>query len=108
MLKLKIESNYCFEEDFILFTTRQLPEECEYLAPDGSEMRELVRSKGCNMAHCVLSPGIVSLATRNHPVEELWFILSGEGQIWRRMGEVEDITDLHSGTSLLNPPGTEF
>ena len=34
-----------------LFATMQLPAHYDYLAPDGSEIRELYRGRGMNMAH---------------------------------------------------------
>jgi mannose-6-phosphate isomerase-like protein (cupin superfamily) len=86
----------------------QLPVHYDYLAPDGSEIRELLRGRGGNMAHCVLPPGGVSLATTHRTVEEIWYCLSGQGQVWRKLGEVEQVTDLQPGTTLSIPTGTHF
>jgi mannose-6-phosphate isomerase-like protein (cupin superfamily) len=91
-----------------MFATMQLPSHYDYLAPDGSEIRELLRGRGCNLAHCVLPAGRVSLATTHRTVEEIWYCLSGHGQIWRKLGEVEQVTDIQPGTSLSIPTGTHF
>lgn len=91
-----------------MFATMQLPEAYDYLAPDGSEIRELLAGRSGNMAHCVLPPGGVSHATTHRSVEEIWYCLSGDGQIWRKLGEVENITDMRPGTCLTNPTGTHF
>jgi mannose-6-phosphate isomerase-like protein (cupin superfamily) len=91
-----------------LFATMQLPLHYDYLAPDGSEIRELLRGRGTNMAHCVLPPSGVSLATTHRTVEEIWYCLSGHGQIWRKLGGVEQVTDIEPGTSLSIPTGTHF
>jgi mannose-6-phosphate isomerase-like protein (cupin superfamily) len=88
--------------------TMQLPQAQKYLAPDGSEIRELLAGRRGNMAHCVLPPGAVSHATAPRSVEEIWYCLSGEGQMWRKLGETETITDMRPGTCLTNPTGTFF
>ena len=91
-----------------MFAAMQLPIHYDYLAPDGSEIRELLTGCNSNMAHCVLPPGGVSLATTHRTVEEIWYCLSGHGQIWRKLGEVEQVTDIQPGTNLSIPTGTHF
>lgn len=91
-----------------MLATMQLPESYDYLAPDGSEIRELLRGRSSNMAHCVLPPGGVSLATTHRTVEEIWYCLSGHGQVWRKLGEAELVTDMQPGTCLTIPTGTHF
>ena len=91
-----------------VFATMQLPDLYDYLAPDGSEIRELLRGRDCNRAHCMLPPGGVSLATTHRTVAEIWYCLSGHGQIWRKLGDVEQVTDLKPGTCLSIPTGTHF
>jgi mannose-6-phosphate isomerase-like protein (cupin superfamily) len=41
-------------------------------------------------------------------VEEIWFILSGRGQMWRRQNEGAEIVDLSAGVCLTIPLGTHF
>jgi mannose-6-phosphate isomerase-like protein (cupin superfamily) len=41
-------------------------------------------------------------------VEELWFITSGQGRMWRKAGDEDIITELKPGLSLLIPAGTSF
>jgi mannose-6-phosphate isomerase-like protein (cupin superfamily) len=60
------------------------------------------------MAHCVLPPGGVSLTTTHRTVEEIWYCLSGHGQMWRKLGEVEQVSDMRPGTSLTIPTGAHF
>ena len=69
------------------FATVRLPEERTAFAPDGSEIRELVRTDAASLAHCTLPPGAVSRAVRHRTVEELWYVLSGRGEIWRKSGD---------------------
>ena len=82
--------------------------EYDVLAPDGSEIRLLPQTRNGSMVHCTLPPGAVSLAVTHRTVDELWYVLSGCGELWRRQGEHEEIVGLtpHSAHSL--PLGTDF
>jgi mannose-6-phosphate isomerase-like protein (cupin superfamily) len=87
----------------------------DLLAPDGSEIRLLVRVTGGSMAHCALPPGEVTQAVRHRTVEEMWFCVAGAGQVWRRAAgpgerhlETEEIVDVAPGVSLSIPVGVAF
>ena len=60
------------------------------------------------MAHFELGPGETSTAVSHRTVEELWYCLGGQGQMWRRRGVREDVVDLHPGVALTIPVGTHF
>ena len=60
------------------------------------------------MAHFELPAGAVSHAVTHRTVEEIWFILSGRGSIWRRQDGLERIEPLSPGVSLTIPLGTAF
>ena len=78
------------------------------LAPDGSEFRLLVDLAGGSMAHFTLGPGKTSAAVAHRTVEEVWYILSGTGELWRRQDGREEITALEPGLALTIPLGTGF
>ena len=93
--------------------THLLQAEDDYLAPDGSEIRELLHleNKRGNMAHCVLHPGQVSLAQRHKTVGEIWYCVQGLGQAWRKNageGQMEQTVDVLPGTCLTIEAGTHF
>lgn len=88
--------------------TKQLPAEYDTLAPDGSQIRLLAATAGGSMAHCLLPAGQTSLAVTHRTVEEVWYFLSGRGQVWRRLGEREEVTEVSAGSSLSIPLGTHF
>ncbi len=90
------------------FSTRLLPHEPDVKAPDGSDVRLLLSLAGGSMAHFSLAPGNVSRAVRHRTVEEIWYIISGEGEMWRRAGDTQEVTRLQSGISLTIPCGTRF
>jgi mannose-6-phosphate isomerase-like protein (cupin superfamily) len=89
-------------------TDRLLPEACDVLAPDGSEVRILASGERGSMAHFTLQTGQVSLAVAHRTVEEVWYIVEGQGRMWRKTGEVESVVDLRAGLSLAIPVGTAF
>lgn len=60
------------------------------------------------MAHFQLAPGQVSTAVTHRTVEEIWYVVSGAGQMWRRQGQLEEVTDLVPGLCLTIPLGTAF
>lgn len=80
----------------------------DLLAPDGSEIRELLALKGCSMVHSTLPPHGVSKAIQHQSVEEIWFILGGRGRLWRRVGDDETTVPLETGVSVDIPLGTWF
>lgn len=90
------------------FTSRELPEEYDVLAPDGSEIRVLAVTERASVAHGRLPAGGVSQAISHRTVEEVWVVLSGEGELWRRLGDQEETIALHAGVSLTIPVGTHF
>ena len=87
---------------------RHLPEKYDVLAPDGSEVRILARTSRGSMAHFKLHPGQVSTAVAHHSVEEIWYVLSGRGQMWRKSDGAETITELSAGLSLTISTSTHF
>ena len=88
--------------------TRNLPREHTVLAPDGSEIRELVAVRGGSMVHCTLPSGAVSMAVKHLTVEEVWYVIQGRGEVWRKSGSAESVVDLEPGLSLTIETGTHF
>jgi len=77
-------------------------------APDGSEVRILLSLGGGSMAHFTLKPGQVSAAVTHRTVEEIWYVLGGRGEMWRRQDGREEIVALDEGVTLTIPVGTAF
>lgn len=90
------------------FATLPLPAERTVAAPDGSDVRVLLGLAGGGMAHFALPAGAVARAVMHRTVEELWFIVAGAGQMWRRQGEREETVALVPGMCLSIPLGTRF
>ena len=90
------------------FETKALNPAPDVMAPDGSEVRILCRVAGGSMAHFSLPPGAVSKPVAHRTVEEVWFVVSGRGRMWRRLGDREETVDLLPGTSISIPVGTHF
>ncbi|MCS6877644.1 MAG: hypothetical protein NZP72_05025, partial [Geminicoccaceae bacterium] len=82
------------------FATRSLPDAADTLAPDGSEIRILPRLPRGSMVHARLPAGRTAKAVRHRSVEELWYVIAGEGEMWRRLGDREEIVRLRPGVAL--------
>lgn len=90
------------------FETVRPRESADCLAPDGSEIRLLASVRGGSCVECTLPAGRTSLAVRHRTVEEIWCVLRGRGQVWRKQGEREGVVDVEPGTALTVPLGVHF
>ncbi|MCY3835292.1 MAG: cupin domain-containing protein [Anaerolineaceae bacterium] len=88
--------------------TATLADDVTTLAPDGSEIRTLLARPGGSLVHCTLPAGQTTAAVRHRTVEELWFILYGTGELWRKDEEREIITELRPGVAVDIPLGVSF
>jgi mannose-6-phosphate isomerase-like protein (cupin superfamily) len=85
-----------------------LRSEYDYLAPDTAEVRLLCEMRGGGVAHCLVPPGHTTLAVTHAHLEEIWYFLSGKGQVWRKHGEHEEVSDVAAGTCVPIQPGVHF
>ena len=90
------------------FETKLLGAEPDATAPDGTAVRLLLTRPGGGMAHFELPAGAISHAIAHVTVEEIWYILSGRGRIWRRCEATERIEAIAPGAALTIPLGTAF
>jgi mannose-6-phosphate isomerase-like protein (cupin superfamily) len=91
-----------------VFATKPVPASPDVLAPDGSEVRALLELSSGGLAQFSLAAGETSVAVHHRTVEEIWYVLSGAGKIWRRLGAQEEMADLKPGNCLTVPLGTRF
>lgn len=89
-------------------STKRLPVSPDAIAPDGSDVRILLGLSGGGIAHFELAPGETSVAVAHRTVEEIWFFLSGRGEMWRKLNNREEIVPVDSGVSITIPVGTHF
>ena len=90
------------------FQTAGLPDRPDAIAPDGSEVRLLVKCDRGSMAQFHLPPGAVSMAVAHHTVEELWYFTRGRGRMWLAQDGREAIVRLQPGISISIPARTRF
>ena len=88
--------------------TRILGATPDAIAPDGSEVRLLAALKGASFAHFTLATGRVSHAVEHRTVEEIWYFVAGEGEVWRRIGDEESVVAVRAGVALTIPLGASF
>jgi mannose-6-phosphate isomerase-like protein (cupin superfamily) len=60
------------------------------------------------MAHFSMAPGRVSRPIRHRTVEEIWYVIGGRGEMWRRQRGREEVVTLEPGVCVTIPVGTAF
>ena len=88
------------------FQTMTLPKDPDVVAPDGSDVRVLLRLERGSMAHFELAAGRISKAVAHRTVEEVWYVVRGKGKMWRRQGGRAETVDMEPGVCLTIPVGT--
>ena len=90
------------------FETKQLSSKPDAIALDGSEVRILCGLSRGSLSVFTLPAHTVARAVAHRTIEEVWYVIAGTGQMWRRLGERESIVALEPGVSLGIPTGTRF
>ena len=90
------------------FETTRLPARADTRAPDGAEVRILLQLAGGSVAHFELGAGRVSRAVTHRTVDEIWYVIGGRGEMWRRQGDRESVVALETGVCVTIPLGTHF
>src|SRR5215212_6702812 len=90
--------------------TKRLPTARDAIAPDGSDVRILLALRRGSLAHVELAPGQTSTAVAHRTIEEIWFFLSGRGELWRKPGDRADgdVVPVDAGVCITIPIGTHF
>ncbi|MES2916445.1 MAG: cupin domain-containing protein [Pseudomonadota bacterium] len=85
-----------------------LPARADAKSPAGADIRFIMDGTTGNMIHSTVPPGQINRATVHATVSEFWFVLDGQGEIWRKDATEERVTSLVPGTSIDIPVGTAF
>jgi len=85
-----------------------LPIDHDTSSPAGALVRIIMDGPTGGMIHSTVPVGQTNKPVAHRSVYEFWYILEGEGEIWRRRGQQEKITPLTPGTSIDIEPGTAF
>ena len=86
----------------------RLPAKPDARSPAGADIRFIMEGATGNMIHSTVPPGQINRATVHATVSEFWFVLEGQGEIWRKDAREERVTPLLSGVSIDIPAGTAF
>jgi len=87
---------------------KRLPVAPDAVAPDGSHVRILLGLSGGGLAHFELGPDETSVAVAHRTVEEIWYFLTGRGEMWRKYEGRSKVVPVDAGTCLTIPVGTHF
>lgn len=85
-----------------------LPDKPDAKSPAGADIRFLMDSKMGSMIHSTVPPYQINRATVHATVSEFWYVLEGDGEIWRDNGLESSVTELIPGTAIDIPVGTTF
>lgn len=85
-------------------------------APDGSEIRLLIdqrhQASAASMVEVTLPAGQVSRPVWHQNVEEVWYVLQGQGEVWRCPPDADPAlygsVAVKAGDSLVIPPRWRF
>lgn len=99
-----------YQRKILLGRVQQQKKEYDYLAPDGSEIRLVMpdASPKGGLCHCLLPPKQTTVAVKHKTVDEAWYVIAGEGQIWFKNGDKEEINQIQKGSSISIPVGCSF
>jgi mannose-6-phosphate isomerase-like protein (cupin superfamily) len=62
-----------------------------------------------SFAHFQLGPGEIAIAVSHATVQEIWYVIRGTGQMWRKQdGQQQTTVELRPGTCLTIPLSTAF
>lgn len=88
--------------------TLTLPTERDVVAPDGADIRVLLVTGQASMAHGTLAVGQTSFAVRHRTVAEMWFVVGGSAEVWRKLGDDESVVTVTAYDALTIPLGADF
>jgi mannose-6-phosphate isomerase-like protein (cupin superfamily) len=77
-------------------------------SPAGADVRFIMSSDTGGMIHSTVPAMQINKAVVHSSVNEIWYILEGQGEIWRSDGKQSQVTTLEPGTSIDIPVGTTF
>ena len=80
------------------------------VAPDGSEIYfRVTDARNASLVEVLLPPGRTSRPVRHRTVEEVWYFLSGSGDVWLRSPDgVCTTLAVGPGSTVTIPSGWEF
>ena len=91
------------------FSFMQVGHQAPFLADDGSIIRNLPSLGNVQTVQCTLRPNEVIQACVHKTVSQIWYVISGEGEVWLKdkLG-IETVNKINSGTSFTVPLGFSF
>jgi mannose-6-phosphate isomerase-like protein (cupin superfamily) len=92
----------------VTFASKRLQSDVDAIAPDGSDVRVLLGLSGGGMAHFQLAPGQTSIGVHHRTVDEIWYVVTGNGEMWLSDGSVAESISVRPGCCVSIPVGTHF
>ena len=91
------------------WATRELPKDPDRLSPSGmTEIRLFPSFDKGEIVHATAKGEQPSVSAILTGAGEFFYVLEGEGRLWRATGDLEDVVPLHPGRCVTLPPGIEY
>jgi mannose-6-phosphate isomerase-like protein (cupin superfamily) len=89
---------------------KQLSKDPDNIAVDAAEVRKVFAPGKASMVHCILPPKVVSVPIRNLGIDEIWYFIDGQGEIWLKEEDEAkgEMKKLSPGSCLTIPMGVHF
>lgn len=91
-----------------MFDTTRLPETFAEVAQDGSRYDGLLGMGNGWLSDCRLEPHATTRAVRHLAHDEIWYVRSGRGEVWRSLDGCDEIVAVDTGTCLTLPARAAF
>jgi mannose-6-phosphate isomerase-like protein (cupin superfamily) len=88
--------------------TRVLPESRSYPALSGADIRLLIQLPQGELTHASCRSGLVSKSSMLVDHYEMFYVIAGTGELWRKCPEYEGVVALRPGRWAAMPAGTHF
>jgi mannose-6-phosphate isomerase-like protein (cupin superfamily) len=72
-----------------------------YVAPDGPDIRALLGVETGGMTHFEIRASETSVAVAHRTVGEIWYLINGRGEMWRKLKDEEDVVPVERGICTL-------
>lgn len=92
----------------VTFKTSRIPVVFDSISSFGAEVRSLLSIENSSLSLMELPSGFTTDPVYNNNIDEIWYIVGGRGELWRKQGSEEKIVPLDTGVCVTIPRKVHF